>query len=304
MTNYKILAWFLKPKTMSAWLYVYFAHKVQPLVMNKDRGRDLIPLKLYSSRTSFWLYPSEPCFALRYNHFDPVIHYRPRIFLWLPHFLVDEHRLHCPTCKEGILEKNGALAPRTITDVDTTFYIVTWSYYCRKGCQSWYSGYNQSLLESLPAYIRLAFPAVLSQKRGLSHNVISQLCIGNQHKMGLSGVRSLLNKTHTLHFNHQQLQYLEAVFEQVQHIESREEQKNKIDGYLALQSIRGFGNFGDREGYAGFVLSEHYLSEMMNRIIEREEADADQHTSCLVPDQLAIDNSHKVLFAHSSVCNY
>jgi len=40
------------------------------------------------------------------------------------------------------------------------------------------------LLNSLPRYLQLAFPAVLSRKSELSHRVIDQLCVGNQHKMG------------------------------------------------------------------------------------------------------------------------
>ena len=56
-----------------------------------------------------------------------------------------------------------------------------------------------------------------------------------------------------------------------------------------------FGDFGDSHRYAGFVPSEHYLSEMMNKAIERDEGDANQHTACLSVDQIAIDDSHKVL---------
>ena len=33
---------------------------------------------------------------------------------------------------------------------------------------------------------------------------------------------------------------------------------------------------------------------MLNKAIELEQADADQHTVCFAPDQLAIDDSHKV----------
>ena len=50
----------------------------------------------------------------------------------------------------------------------------------------------------------------------------------------------------------------------------------------------------DDQKYAGFVPSVSYLVMMMNKAIEIEEHDADQHTSCLAPAQLAIDDSHKV----------
>ncbi len=58
--------------------------------------------------------------------------------------------------------------------------------------------------------------------------------------------------------------------------------------------ISNFGDFGDPGWYVGFVPSEYYLSEMMNKAIEGDEANANQHTACLPVDQIAIDDSHKV----------
>ena len=58
-----------------------------------------------------------------------------------------------------------------------------------------------------------------------------------------------------------------------------------------------FGDFGDQHRYAGFVRTDRYLSEMMNKAIEQDEGDANQHTSCLAVDQLSIDDSHKVFFS-------
>jgi hypothetical protein len=55
-----------------------------------------------------------------------------------------------------------------------------------------------------------------------------------------------------------------------------------------------FSNIWKLQQYAGFVPSEYYLANIMNKAIELKEAEADQHTACLGPDQIAIDNSHKV----------
>jgi hypothetical protein len=63
-----------------------------------------------------------------------------------------------------------------------------------------------------------------------------------------------------------------------------------------FEKIPSFGDFGDQQGYAGFVPSEHYLTEMLNKSIERDEHDANQHTACLAPDQISIDDSHKVCY--------
>ena len=124
---------------------------------------------------------------------------------------------------------------------------------------------------------------------------MSQLRVGNQHKMGPTGVRSQLFEMHTLHFNILQAQYVEALFEQVriQQIVDPHGAQSNLHAYL-FRDIPGFGNFSDAQGYAGFVPSVHYLSDMLNKAIELEQPDADQHTACLAPDQLAVDDSHKV----------
>ncbi|KAJ7664028.1 hypothetical protein DFH06DRAFT_944440, partial [Mycena polygramma] len=223
---------------------------------------------------TFWIHPPEPVVALEGYRFDPPLLYQPRVFLWLPHFFVA--CLNCPKCR-GKLEKNGALRPRRITDTDSCFYIVSWAYYCRNGCKSYYHSWNEKLLNSLPAYLRLAFPAILSRKSGLSRNVIAMLRVGNQHKMGPSGVRAMLYEMHTRRHNTLLLQYLESLFEQQRGLETL-----KTD-------------FADPEKYAGFVPSASYLTSMLNKAIERDEPDADQHTSCLPPDQIAIDDSHKIV---------
>ncbi len=143
-----------------------------------------------------WILPQEPVFLLSHHQFDPVVLYCPRVFLWLPHFFVQV--LYCPKCKSKELEKNGPLRPSHIVDLEDNFYIVSWAYYCQSGCRSYLAGWNKTIIDSLPPYLHLAFPALLSQKGGLSLNVITQLRVSNQHEMGPHGVRSLLWEMHTL----------------------------------------------------------------------------------------------------------
>jgi hypothetical protein len=99
---------------------------------------------------------------------------------------------------------------------------------------------------------------------------------------------------HTLHFNTLQAQYLEAVFELVR---GRQAELDKIQTTMHHyfdNVVPSFGNFTDHQKYAGFVPSERYLAKMMTKAIESDEPDANQHTACLAPDQLANDYSHKV----------
>ena len=280
---------------MPNWLYIYFAEVVAPIIFAK-KGRNLVRspnFDTHANTPSFWLYPPEPVSSLSQKCFNPVILYGIRVFLWLPHFYVDE--LRCPRCR-GILEKNGALAPRRVCDTDSNYEIVAWGYYCRKGCRSHFHGWSREFLASLPAWLRLAFPAVLSHNSGLSRNVVSMLRVSNQHKMGPNGFRSLLLETHTQRFSILQAQYLEAVFELVnsrQGLGDPSASQTTLHNHF-LEHIPSFGDFGDPQGYAGFVPSEHYLTDMLNKSIERDEHDANQHTACLAPDQISIDDSHKV----------
>ncbi|KAJ7431662.1 hypothetical protein B0H11DRAFT_1941390 [Mycena galericulata] len=296
----KARVWFKKPKRMPEWLYHYFGDTIQPLISQMN-GKSLVQPKCYAATPpSLWVDPPDPVFTLSRRRFDPVLLYRPRVCLWLPHFLV--HELLCPKCGNK-LEKNGAVAPRRVTGIDASFYIVTWAYYCRNGCKAYFHGWNRHLLRSLPAFVRMSFPAVISHQSGLSHEVMSILRVGNQHKMGPSGVRSLLFEMHTLRFNTLCLQYLEAIFEQQRGVPTPESESNSNGAQSTLFSymprsemkLPPFGNFDDPQGYAGFVPSEHYLADMMNRAIESDESDADQLTGCLDADILAPDDSHKII---------
>jgi hypothetical protein len=98
-----------------------------------------------------------------------------------------------------------------------------------------------------------------------------------------------------MRFNRLQAQYLEAIFEQIRghQTSNSSSQHQNLHNYIADQ-FPSFGDFGNDQKYAGFVPSVSYLVMMMNKAIEIEEPDADQHTSCLAPAQLAIDDSHKV----------
>lgn len=283
---------------MPDWLYRYFGEVIKPLITAKDvsDGRRLArPLSFTEDKphapATMWIHPPDAVFPLmRSARLDPTILYRPRVFLWLPHFFVTQ--LHCPNCKTGVLQKNGALCPRRIVDIHDNFYLVSWAYYCREGCKNHYAGWSTEIFESLPRYLRLAFPAILSHNGGLSRNVMIQLRVGNQHKMGPRGMRALLIEMHTTRFNLLQLQYLETIFERISSQEWGGTQSTLHSYMLAMTP--DFGDFGDRHRYAGFVPTDRYLSEMMNKAIERDEGDANQHTACLAVDQIAIDDSHKV----------
>ena len=96
-----------------------------------------------------------------------------------------------------------------------------------------------------------------------------------------------------------QAQYLEAIFEVIGSHESYNDAtaghaQSSLHAYLKSQ-IPAFGDFGSQQQYGGFVPGERYLAGMLNRAIEADEHDANQHTAIIAPDQLVIDDSHKVI---------
>jgi hypothetical protein len=114
--------WFAQPKYMPNWLYRHFPGVMRPMITQKREGLAGKTCRVYKHPAILWTNPPEPIFALLEYKFDLFLMYCPRIFLWLPHFFVDD--LRCPNCREN-LEKNGVLAPRRILDIEDTFYIVS-----------------------------------------------------------------------------------------------------------------------------------------------------------------------------------
>ena len=90
------------------------------------------------------------------------------------------------------------------------------------------------------------------------------------------------------------MQYLEAAFELVQGWQVKADKLQTMMHQYFNDAIPAFGNFADQDKYAGFVPSDHYLAMMMMKVIEHDEPDTNQHTACLPPNQIAIDDSHKV----------
>lgn len=271
---------------MSDWLYQWFGKVIRPMISRLNGKRLARPSTFEGVQASMWFNPPDPAFAIVRNALEPTLFWQPRVFFCLPHFFCE---VLCPGCHHP-LEKNGANQPRRIIDMEDTFYIISWKYYCRKYCKKSYSSTTKALMDTLPAWLQHAFPAVLSRRSGLSKQVITTLRTASQHKMGVSGTRALLIELHTLRYNRRMLQYLEAILEM---------SRGNASGQTSIQStmyssLLEFGHFADRQRYGGTIPSEFYLTEMMNRAVEADESVSSQHTSLLAPDQIAVDDSMKV----------
>ena len=134
---------------MSWCLYAYLRDTVWPLINTCDPSNkcmlaappsfmDLRP----HSPPSLWLHAPKPTRVLSGQSLQPTHLYLPSIFFWLLHFLIT--KLLCLHCRHP-LDKNGPMAPCRIIDMDNCFYIVTWSYYCKKSCQKFFTGWNHTI---------------------------------------------------------------------------------------------------------------------------------------------------------------
>lgn len=72
----------------------------------------------YSNGT-FWINPPAPFFILKKSNLDPSRLYYPRVFLWLPHHLI-QGKLRCPACNHSLENKGFNKNPhaRRVVDID------------------------------------------------------------------------------------------------------------------------------------------------------------------------------------------
>lgn len=104
-----MLAWFEKHKSMQSWLYAYFINELGPQLQEKS-GRNVAKPLEYEMNT-FWVKQPDPIFSLCSGIHQISLKnlFMPQIFLWLPHFLVEN--IACSNCNNNKLEKKWTCCP-------------------------------------------------------------------------------------------------------------------------------------------------------------------------------------------------
>lgn len=79
-----------------SFLYNYF-ESLQTRLSHKKHPSEY-------ERGTFWIQPMQPFFDMNKHHKSVNYLYQPRVFLWLPHLLVNNgfRDLKCPTCKSNL----------------------------------------------------------------------------------------------------------------------------------------------------------------------------------------------------------
>ena len=228
---------------------------------------------------------------------SPEEFYEPTFFVWLPDLFLGKEKIPCPNCKAcnrksqrgHVMHLNihgWMRSPRRIVDLHQCLYIVTRRYRCRHpDCKRTYAGWSPALRAALPRALALQFQFHLTYRGGLTDQVVSQLRSSFLHGMGPVPFANLIRNNHIRRYEHAHLQYLELVFAR----------KHATFAKL-LPRFQPFGEFSDRDGYAGFIPSPQYFRRVYVQFISSHAHEMDQHTSMLSSRLLQIDHSFKVNF--------
>lgn len=231
--------------------------------------------------------------AHRVHQVEPGLFHRPTFFVWLPHLLVP--RLTCPACTTTKQKGRDGLVPklhkcgwvryaRRIIDVDRSLYLASYAYRCsHKDCRRHYLGWSPDLLGSLPRSLALEFPFQLTRRCGLTNWLASLLYDALGLGMGAGPFTQMIQSLHYRRYDETRLQFLEFVHERM-----------TGDRAHLLTKIMPFGNFGDRDGYAGHVPSAKYFACFYDNIMQRAAPEMKQLIAMSSVRVLQADHSFKV----------
>jgi hypothetical protein len=227
----------------------------------------------------------------------PEDFYRPRYFIWLPHLLV--HRIPCPACVASNRKaddggpvflwcKGWARAPRRVVDLEECIYVVGYRYMCgHSACKRTYQSWSPALRAALPRSLAMEFTHHLTYRSGLTDRVVSLMRSSFRHGIGPGPFAELIRTNHLRRHEQLHLQYLEMVYARVQAPLAR-----------LLAKFEPFGDFDDRDGYAGFTPSANYFRDFYVNFISSHAGEMDQYTAMLSALLLEIDHSYKVWTSH------
>jgi hypothetical protein len=262
--------------TMPTWLASEYQNLRERLFHEIRSNSSHLPT-CYDHRTFFDGIDNAFLVARSTFQLTPGLFHQPRFFVWLPHLLFD--RIPCPSClKAGrqvtrgsrvYLQKHGfANQPRRVVDIDHNIFIVGYRYVCghkdsRKNFQSW----SPSIIRLLPAPIADQFELRLTHRSGLSNRLAMLLRESFRSGVGPDQFTTMIESFHYRHFDHLHCQFLEMV--------SERSSRGSLSSCWTATSP--FGEFGARDGYAGYVPRAPYFARFYDMLVEESAPAARQH---------------------------
>ncbi|KAF9235590.1 hypothetical protein BU15DRAFT_77816 [Melanogaster broomeanus] len=279
--------------TMPLWLKSEYLRLCNHIVDEMKHNRSHLPT-CYDRYTFYD--GAENCFLaarVSYDGSAAGIFHQPQFFIWVPHLLVD--KIPCPACLVAgrggsrsatvYLAKHGFIdSPHRVVGIDQCEYIVGYRYYCpHASCHCNYQSWSPTLLKVLPKTLSDQFTFCLTYWSGLTGGLASLLRESARVGLGTTVFRTLIQTLHYHRFNRLQCQFLRMIADQ-------------NFGSLAQcwTSRRPFGEFGDCNGYAGFIPSVQYFGRFYDMMVE-EEAPQLQQIICSRPANiLKHDHTFKI----------
>ncbi|KAG6818601.1 hypothetical protein H0H93_003585 [Arthromyces matolae] len=234
---------------------------------------------------TFWIPQKDVWFLLKKQDINPTDTFLPKFFLWDPADLLGASGIPCPNCsctltRDGIIKR-----PRRVIDIDSCFWMIGYSYKCRKtgasGCDTRFRSWDSRILAKLPRPLAMEFPARLTWRSAISWRAfgIVRSCI--QHGMGTSQVAEMFRMQHLYRYDVLRLQYLHTKTARMN---------------LLNQHYEPFLPFDDcsERGFHGFTPSGQWLRDVYDDVMEGHRDSLNQHTAMLSARVCAIDHSHKL----------
>ncbi|KAG2212725.1 hypothetical protein INT47_000702 [Mucor saturninus] len=196
-------------------------------------------------RGTFWIEPMMSYFIHKNNKKIEDI-YQLRVFLWIPHLLIDEKLagLCCPTCDSKIETKGYNKLPHARRIVDLQRYRCL-----SPRCGKAFNGHSDSIISQLPYEPQMEFPAVLTHKGGVSKTVGDLLRPCIQNSVGPKRFQKILLELHHIHHDRLELQYLISTFRN----------RNGVARYFSRSSPELFSSLENQNQYADYVPTDTYF---------------------------------------------
>ncbi|KAF8419486.1 hypothetical protein L210DRAFT_3766619 [Boletus edulis BED1] len=280
--------------SLPTWLKNHYYQLRDRLVSEMKRNSSHMPT-CYDQFT-FFDGPENRFLAARssYDGSAAGIFHQPRYFIWLPHLLVD--RIPCPACKAACrtgtkaatvyLQKHGFVnSPRRVVGLEENIFIVGYHYHCgHQSCGKNYQSWSPAILRMLPNIISDQFPFRLTHRCGLTDQLASLLREAFRGGVSPCVFTTLVRAMHYHHFDQLRCQFLEMIADH-----------NMGSLRDCWTSKRPFGEFGDLDGYAGYVPSERYFGQFYDAMVEEEAPELQHIISSRPANVLKHDHSFKVI---------
>ncbi|KAI8642089.1 hypothetical protein BD408DRAFT_188872 [Parasitella parasitica] len=274
------------------FLDTYFA-SIQSKIDTKDP---------YKKTKSYWVYPpvqNDAVISKAAKH--PEWHYYPKVFLWMPHVLMNpscatpnsKEKLKCSHigCNGNLNLKSFFEEPRArkIFDVHENFYLMSYRYECSTYKHGSCSGSDSAIIKQLPLRYQLDFPGHLTAGSGISKELGKLLRSCVQNSLGPSKLSKMLREFHHLRHDECEMKYLDSLSTFVER-----QEKSGFGDTNQYKNVQ-FSTFEDKDKYADSVPSGGYLTYVYCSMIQDTRPLMDQMISLLDGVVLKADHSFKII---------